>query len=206
MSVGFYVRGSWRALRATAMNMFRPVVTEGIRAHETRADRYRASFALVHDEHGDEACIGCKMCERICPSTVITVIPAGKRESPNTGKKRAFCEDFTLDLQACIFCELCVQVCPTDAIIMMRVQEQPGYVREDLVLTMDKLYANENGKPHSWHDGTKLFAMQDPKKTGSSELVDAVIEAREAAVSGDEAAATAAAERAKQLAKDGGAT
>jgi S-adenosylmethionine synthetase len=88
--------------------LIRPVVTEGIRPHETRAERYKASFALVHDDNEEEACIGCKLCENICPSDVITVTAAKKRESPVTGKKRGYADDFTLDLQACIYCELCV--------------------------------------------------------------------------------------------------
>jgi formate hydrogenlyase subunit 6/NADH:ubiquinone oxidoreductase subunit I len=39
---------------------------------------------------GVTACIGFMACERICPSTVITVVPDGKRESPVTGKKRGY--------------------------------------------------------------------------------------------------------------------
>lgn len=164
-----YVSGAWRALWVTLKNFFRPRVTEGVRPHETRSERYRASFALVHDEHGDEACIGCMLCEKICPSVVIDVTPDKKRESPNTGKKRGWVADFTLDLEACIFCELCVQVCPTDAILMRRVQEEAGYVREDLVLTMDKLYANEDEKPWTWATASKLQEMQDPKKKAGGE-------------------------------------
>ena len=162
-----YTRGSWQALRVTLANFFRPNVTEGIRHEATRAARYKGSFALVHDEHGDEACIGCMLCEKICPSDVITVTARkGKSPSPATGKKRGWCDDFTLDLQACIYCELCVQVCPVDAIVMLRVQEVPGFSREDLVLTMDKLYANETDgdKPLYWGNATKLAEMQDPKR------------------------------------------
>ncbi len=151
-------------LRVNLRNLFRNKNTEPLpwKGDRPRPERYRASFALVHDEHGDEACIGCNMCGKICPSEIITVKSKGRAESPNTGKKRGWCEDFTLDLNACIVCELCVQVCPTDAILMLRVQEAPGYQREDLVLTMDKLYQNEKLAQTTWGTGTKLIQMQTP--------------------------------------------
>ncbi|MBL8861105.1 MAG: NADH-quinone oxidoreductase subunit I [Planctomycetes bacterium] len=163
-SLGYLFDGV-RALGTTIKQAFRPVTTvqfpDVIRP---RAERYRASFALLHDEAGDELCIGCLQCERICPSQVIAIKAAGKRESPITGKKRGYADDFTLDMSACIFCELCVQVCPTDAIVMTREQDPPAFSREDLVLTMDKLYANEKSKTRSWGDGTRLMGMQDSPK------------------------------------------
>jgi hypothetical protein len=45
---------------------------------------------------------------------------------------------------------------------MLRVQEPPGYNREDLVLTMDKLYENEKLDATTWGTGTKLIDMQKP--------------------------------------------
>jgi NADH-quinone oxidoreductase subunit I len=156
--------GSFDNLAVNVVNLFRPKNTEKLPWVEKRprAERYRASFALVHDEHGEEACIGCKMCEKICPSDIISVTAGGRKESPVTGKKRGYCDDFILDLNACIICELCVQVCPVDAILMLRVQEPPGYSREDLVLTMDKLYENEKLDATTWGTGTKLIDMQTP--------------------------------------------
>jgi NADH-quinone oxidoreductase subunit I len=162
--MGYFTDGL-RAMRVTLTNFLRPVSTvqfpEVIRP---RAERYRASFALLHDEQGDELCIGCLQCERICPSQVIAIKFGGKRESPLTGKKRGYADDFLLDMSACIFCELCVQVCPTDAIVMTREPEIPAYTREDLVLTMAKLYANEKSKLRAWGDATRLMAMQEPPK------------------------------------------
>ena len=154
------------ALGVTIRNLFRKKVTEPLpwKAERPRPERYRSTFALVHDDKGEEACIGCKMCEKICPSDVISVEAGGRKESPVTGKKRGYCDDFTLDLNACIVCELCVQVCPTDAILMVSAPEAPGYGREDLVLTMDKLYANESLSKASWASGSKLMEMQDPKR------------------------------------------
>ncbi|MCA9560295.1 MAG: NADH-quinone oxidoreductase subunit I [Myxococcales bacterium] len=159
-----YVTASMRAMALSLRNMFRkPTTVEYPEEKRERAPRMRASFALVHNADGEEACIGCLMCERICPSSIITIVQGEKRESAVTGKKRGWADDFTLDLQACIICELCVQVCPEDAIIMTREQERPGYRREDLVLTMDKLYANEK-KALAWGRGSILMDMQDPKR------------------------------------------
>lgn len=161
---------SLRSLGVSLRNVFRPKTTVPLpwKERRRRAERYRASFALVHDERGEEACIGCQLCEKICPSRVITVVPGPKAPSPATGKPRGWCRDFTLDLNACIICELCVQVCPTDAILMMRVQESPGYAREDLLLTMEKLYANEQRGELTWGSASRLQAMQSPAKRSES--------------------------------------
>lgn len=158
-----YLSQSVRSLALTLRSVFRkPQTVHYPREKRVRAERYRNSFALLHDADGDEACVGCLQCEKICPSQVIT-IAAEKKESPVTGKRRGYAKDFTLDLNACIYCELCVQVCPTDAIVMGRTAETPGYRREDLVLTMDKLYANEK-KPLAWGRASNLMEMQDPKR------------------------------------------
>ncbi|HET6980935.1 MAG TPA: NADH-quinone oxidoreductase subunit I, partial [Myxococcaceae bacterium] len=160
-----YFSSAARALATSFQNLFRkPVTVEFPKVIRPRAERYRASFALLHEEDGDEACIGCLQCERICPSQVIAIKAGGKRESPITGKKRGYADDFVLDLNACIYCELCVQVCPTDAIVMTREPELPAYGREDLVLTMEKLYANEKSKHRAWGDATRLNGMQVPPK------------------------------------------
>lgn len=158
------IRSSLRALTVTFENLFRkPTCYDYPFQQRERAPRYRASFALLHDEQGEERCIGCKKCQNICPSGVITVTPE-KRESPVTGKKRGYSKDFTLDLVACCFCELCVQVCPEDAIAMGRLAEAPGYSREDLCLTMDKLYANEKRLPLVADLGAAIRAEQEPPK------------------------------------------
>ncbi|HEY6560454.1 MAG TPA: 4Fe-4S dicluster domain-containing protein [Polyangiaceae bacterium] len=158
-----YWADTWDALFVTLRNAVRPPVTvEFPRVVRERPERYRTSFALLHDEQGDELCIGCMQCERICPSSVITVKAGGKRESKITGKKRGYADDLTLDKNACLCCELCVQVCPTDALVMLRTPDKPGYAREDLVLTMDKLYENEKQAAPSWGNGSRLMKMQEP--------------------------------------------
>ncbi len=154
-----------RALRTTLRTLFRPPTTvEFPEVVRPRAERYRASFALPDDEHGELACIGCLACERICPSQVIKMKSTGKKESPVTGKKRQYVDEFVLDLTACIQCELCVQVCNSDAIYMVREPERPMYAREDLVLDLVRLRKNAADRTPAWGRGTTLQEMQEPPK------------------------------------------
>ena len=185
-----------RALFTTMRQVLRtPVTVQFPTEIRKRPERYRTSFALLHDEHGEELCIGCLQCERICPSTVITVTQGPKAESKVTGKKRGWASDFVLDTTACISCELCVQVCPTDALIMTQVADIPAYSREDLVLTMDKLYAHEKDKPASWGTGTRLMGMQEaPKEEKKPKPVKPAAAVAPAAVEAAPVAAPAAAE------------
>jgi NADH-quinone oxidoreductase subunit I len=141
-------------------NAFRKPTTVAFpREVRPRTERFRTGFALLHGEDGDELCVGCKACERICPSEIISV-DLVKRPSPVTGKSRGYAGSFTLDMNACIFCELCVQVCPTDAIVMTRMAEQPEYSRRDLCLDMPRLYANEKERPLAWANASRLAGMQ----------------------------------------------
>jgi NADH-quinone oxidoreductase subunit I len=155
------------ALGTTLGNLKRPKVTEKLpwKADRAHPERYRASFALLHDEHGEERCIACGACAKICPSQIITVQMGERTVHPVTGKKRATARSFVLDMQACIFCEMCVQVCPSDAITMLRVYQHPVFEREDLVMTAEKLYANEKLGQRSWAIASRLAAMQDPART-----------------------------------------
>jgi NADH-quinone oxidoreductase subunit I len=93
-------------------------------------------LALVYEKDtGEEACIGCRLCEMVCPPNVIKVEMLKKPE-------RNYAKTFTLELYACEFCELCVQVCPTDAIVMMKSFDMATADRRELLLDKDRLHAN----------------------------------------------------------------
>ena len=164
MAIDYFV-DSVKSLAATLRNLFRtPTTVQFPKVIRPRAERLRASFALLHEENGDEACIGCLQCEKICPSQVISIKGPAKRESPITGKKRGYADDFTLDLSACIFCELCVQVCPTDAIIMMKSFDMSTADRRELLLDKDRLHQIGLQFEPSWATGNLLRDMQTPPK------------------------------------------
>jgi ferredoxin len=98
-----------RAMGMTFKNLLRkPVTVRYPDVPRTYPDRFRGVLALTYDPAtGEENCIGCRLCEYVCPPQVIKV-------EMLKAEKRNFAKTFTLELYACEFCELCVQVCPTD--------------------------------------------------------------------------------------------
>jgi NADH-quinone oxidoreductase subunit I len=157
--IGVVVRAVLRAMQVTFVNLFRTPVTVHY-PDETRAypDRYRGLLALVYDkETGEEACIGCRLCEYVCPPAVIKV-------EMLKAEKRNYAKTFTLELYACEFCELCVQVCPTDAIVMLKSFDLSTSDRRELLLDKDRLHALGREHQPSWATGNLLRAMQGPPR------------------------------------------
>src|SRR3990170_4421036 len=129
-------------------------------------DRFRGVLALTYDrDTGEENCIGCRLCEYICPPQVI------KGEMLKS-EKRNFAKPFTLELYACEFCELCVQVCPTDAIIMLKTFDLAPSDRRELLLDKDRLHALGQQFQPSWATGNKLREMQRPPKAAKAEAAE----------------------------------
>ena len=153
-----------RAMAMTLRNLLRrPVTVQYPTVKRVYPDRFRGILALTYDrETGEENCIGCRLCEYICPPQVIKV-------EMLKGEKRNFAKTFTLELYSCEFCELCVQVCPTDAIIMLKTFDLATADRRELLLDKDRLHALGLAHEASWATGNRLRDMQAPPKPAKTE-------------------------------------
>ena len=151
-----------KVFKVTLKNFFRKTFTIMYPDKQKEIpDRYRGPlFALTVDKDGNLKCIACRLCEQICPSQIITVVPA--KEKGPTGKP--YPEKFTLMLDACLACELCVQVCPADAIVMLKVPGWAAESHDEMFLTLEKMV--EYGKKYEISASTAsvLRKMQTPPR------------------------------------------
>ncbi len=106
--------------------------------------RYRAVHKLLRlVESGNERCIGCGLCEKICIAQCI------RMETKIDEDKRKEVVDYSINLGRCIFCGYCAEVCPELAIVhggrYENVSEQRAHyvLKDDMLTPIDLLKQQE---------------------------------------------------------------
>jgi NADH-quinone oxidoreductase subunit I len=74
-------------------------------------------------EDGNERCVACGHCEKICPARAISMV-GGEREN---GER--YPVSYILDMSRCVYCGYCEEVCPKEAIVMS--SEYEGLAEHD---------------------------------------------------------------------------
>ena len=92
------------------------------------SSRFRGLHALRKYPNGEERCIGCKLCEAVCPALAISMDTEVRSDNTRRTTK------YEIDLFKCIYCGFCEEACPVDAIVETRIFEYHFERRKDSVM------------------------------------------------------------------------
>ena len=133
----FTLRELFRGFWITGKYFFRKKVTVQYPEEETPiSPRFRGMLALRRYPNGEERCIGCKLCEAVCPALAIK-IEAGPRRLD--GSRRT--TRYDIDVFKCINCGFCEEACPVDAIVLTSEMHYHISERGQNIFTKEKLLA-----------------------------------------------------------------
>jgi NADH-quinone oxidoreductase subunit I len=116
---------------------------------------YRGAPTLVSNEEGRDKCVGCQLCEFICPPRAITIHPEEIPVDERWGKVEKRAKSFDIDMIRCIYCGLCEEVCPEQAIFLRKDYSVTGLTRQEMVHDIHKLRelgGEMKGLVNKWND------------------------------------------------------
>lgn len=102
------------------------------------APEVRGDIALRRKTSGEDLCVGCKICVKICPADALSV-----QTEKIEGTWRV--TEFRADMARCIYCGLCSEACPTGALIHTLHQAPPAGPAE-AVCGKDELERKAEGR------------------------------------------------------------
>lgn len=127
----------FQGLGITLKHFFKKKVT--IRYPEEPAPLFPRSRGIQYiktHENGVTKCVGCYLCQKVCPSECIHIIT----DSGPNGER--LIRKYEIDLERCIYCGFCEEACPEDAVHMGLNFHTAAPNRDKYVINMKVLSEN----------------------------------------------------------------
>jgi NADH-quinone oxidoreductase subunit I/NADH dehydrogenase (ubiquinone) Fe-S protein 8 len=133
----FFLNELFQGMGVTFSHIFKKKVTYRYPYEDTPIfPRSRGIQYIKTDEKGVTRCVGCYLCQKVCPSECIHIVtdcgPNGER----------LIRKYEIDLSRCIYCGFCEEACPVDAVHMGRNYHTADNTRDNYVINMKVLSEN----------------------------------------------------------------
>jgi len=147
-------------LYITFQHLFRKKFTRQYPEQKIQIDpTYRGKISMLFTpDTGDEICISCLQCMRVCPSGCIHIVP-----SIDENKKRHV-GTFDVDLSKCLFCALCEETCPVNCLVLDPIYDYASYSRDGLYMTIEGLR-----RPANEEEWAAMEAEKEAKRREAEE-------------------------------------
>lgn len=135
----------WGLLIVLKYAFKRPITEQYPEEKRVLPTRSRGRHFLTKWADGLERCVGCELCQIVCPPQAIYVKPAENLPGDVHSHGERYAVDFQINMIRCIFCGYCEEACPTGAIILGNDYELSAYDRESLIYTKEMLTEKNPG-------------------------------------------------------------
>lgn len=130
----FFFSEILQGMGITLKHMFKKPVTYKYPYEPTPIyPRFRGIHYIKTDEQGATKCVGCYLCQKVCPSECIHI------ETDCGPKGERLIRKYEIDLSRCIYCGFCEEACPVDAVHMGHDWDTVNTTRDGYVVNMKYL-------------------------------------------------------------------